>query len=180
MKKGRFVAYTFALALVLALVEPETAVAATPPTCAPPATQFDVAGTLSPTTPFPILSNPNSPLQAALIGIGTFQGHVVWQPLTASLSDGCQENSRFTVEGFVGSVVIMGPLAVTKFGASPFVLLSATQPTNASLQVHFGDQPSKPVLTFQSDQPVTFFGLPAGPVQVQLVQIVGLDIVVIH
>jgi hypothetical protein len=174
--KSHAVTALLALALAVAVTGPGTArAAATPPACNPPANVFDVAGTLAPTTPFFILSNPSSPLRAFLLGTGTFQGHVVWQPITAALSDGCHENSRFTVEGFTGIVFVEGPLATTLFGHSPFPLLVVTQPTTASLQVHFGDEPSKPVLTFRSNRPVLLLGQP-----VQFVQIVGLEIIATH
>jgi len=174
--KSHAVTALLALALAVAVTGPGTArAAATPPACNPPATVFDVAGTLAPTTPFFILSNPSSPLRAFLLGTGTFQGHVIWQPITAALSDGCHENSRFIVAGFTGIVFVEGPLATTLFGHSPFPLLVVTQPTTASLQVHFGNEPSKPVLTFRSNRPVLLLGQP-----VQFVQIVGLEIIATH
>ncbi len=181
MRRGQFVAAVLAMTLAFGLPRSGVALAAQAPPCGPSATQFDVAGSLTPGTPLPILSNPASPLQVALVGIaGTFQGHIVFTPLSApppAISDGCQENSRFTVEGFIGSVVVTGPLAGALFGADPHFLLSTTQPTNASLQVHFGPQPSKPVLTFHSDPPVLFFPQAGQPgVPVRFLQIVGLEV----
>ena len=79
------------------------ALAAAPPLCAPPATQGVLAGTLSPPSLLPILSSPL--LQAFVIGTGTFtfEAHIVMEPIPApppAISDGCKEDSRFTVHNF--------------------------------------------------------------------------------
>ncbi len=83
---------------------------------------------------------------------GTFQAHVVLEPIAApppAVSDGCKEDSEFVVSGFTGSVVATGPAV----GPVPLVLV-AVQPISASLQVHFGPEPSRPLFTFRSDTPV--------------------------
>src|SRR5262245_9527513 len=58
----------------------------------------------------PILNHPL--LQATVAGTaGAFQAHLVFQPIPVAppaISDGCQENSRFTVEDFVGSLPLTG------------------------------------------------------------------------
>jgi hypothetical protein len=124
--------------------------AATPPACAPPASQTTLSGTFA-TSSLPILTSPL--LQVQLVGAsGTFQGHVVLEPIPApppAVSDGCKEDSEFLVSNFTGSLVATGPAV----GPVPLVLV-ATQPINARLQVHFGPEPSRPLLTFLSDTPV--------------------------
>lgn len=168
------------LALVLALAGQGAALAAPlPPPCGPSATPFDLSGAFPAT--IPILGSPL--LQATLDGItGTFQGHVVFEPLAApppALSDGCKEDSQFTVEGFTGSITAIGPLALALFGSSPATVLLTTQSTNAKLQVHFGENPNNPQLTFRSDVPVLFLVQPGQFVPVRFVQIIGLQIITI-
>jgi NAD(P)-dependent dehydrogenase (short-subunit alcohol dehydrogenase family) len=72
----------------------------------------------------------------------------------SSTSRATQENSRFSITDFTGTLTIAGALATQLFGFSP-VAVTASQPTDASLQVHFGTQPSRPLLTFRSRTPVT-------------------------
>ncbi len=161
--------------------------AAADPTSCPPMQQT-VVGTFSATPVLPILNHPL--LQATLTGAaGTFQGHIVFQPIPvppSAISDGCQENSQFTVQGFVGSLTLAGDavraLTQTAFGVESSLLkLETTQPINASLQLHFGSQSSKPLFTFRSDQPVTvqvLVGSTFVPVgSVQFVQIVGGQVI---
>jgi hypothetical protein len=65
-----------------------------------------------------ILNNPL--LAATLTGLsGAFHGHIVFQPIpvpSPSISDGCQENSRFTVEDFTGSLDLTGPAVAQLIG----------------------------------------------------------------
>lgn len=173
---------TFVLALMLTFAMPGQGVALAaplPPPCGPSATPFHLAGTFPAT--IPILGSPL--LQAAVDGItGTFRGHVVFEPLAApppALSDGCKEDSQFTLEGFTGSVTATGPLALELFGSSSATVLLTTQSTNAKLQVHFGTEPNNPQLTFRSDVPVLFLVPPGQFVPVRLVQILGLQIITI-
>lgn len=170
MKKAHVIVTV--LVLVLALSAPKGALAAQLPPCGPSATVSDLSGA------FPAeMTILNSPLlQATLVGFtGTFTGHVVFTPLSApppAVSDGCKENSRFTAEDFTGVLFASGPVALQLFGGSPFPVLVAEQPTDLSLQVHFGTEPNKPILTFRSTEPVLFLGQP-----VRFVQIIGLQIV---
>lgn len=157
------------------------ALAATPPQCAPPATPVNLAGILSPISPLPILNSPGL-LQAFVLGTGTFEAHIVFEPIPApppAISDGCKEDSRFTVYNFMGTLFVAGPVA-QQLGLPqyPNPILSTIQSTNASLEVHFGPEPNRPMLTLRSDVPVLFFppgGLP--PVPVRLLQIVGLQVI---
>jgi hypothetical protein len=161
--------------------------AADPSTCPP--TQETVSGSFTTTPVLPILNHPPL-LQATLAGsAGTFQGRIIFQPISVPpivISDGCQENSRFTVQGFVGSLTLTGEavrsITQAAFGIDSTQLqLQATEPINASLQLHFGTQTSKPLFTFQSDRPVTvqvLVGTTLVPVgTVQFVQIVGGQVV---
>jgi hypothetical protein len=178
MKMRYLVAVVLALMLTLAMGGQGAALAAPlPPPCGPSATPFDLAGAFPAT--IPILGSPL--LQATLDGItGTFSGHVVFEPLAApppALSDGCKEDSQFTLEGFTGSLTATGPLALELFGSSPVTVLLTTQSTNAKLQVHFGTEPNNPQLTFRSDVPVLFLVPPGQFVPVRLVQILGLQII---
>jgi hypothetical protein len=182
MKREQFVAAIVVATVVFALVGSGAAFATGGPPRAPSARQWDMSGVTTPGTPLPILANPASPMQAALVGsAGTLQGHIVWTPLAVAppaVSDGYQEDSRFTVEGFVGSAVVQGPLAAALFGENPHVLVLAAHPTDISLQVHFGTQPSKPLLTLRSDPPLLYFphaGQPGMPVR--FLQIVGLQVI---
>src|SRR6266540_399848 len=98
------------LALLAPLSGREAALAAGPSACQP--RRFQLSGDFSLTPVLPILSNSGSPVQATLVGTaGTFQGHVVFQPVAApppAISEGCKENSRFTVTGFAGALVANG------------------------------------------------------------------------
>ena len=150
------------LVLMGALLGPATARAAESPLCSPPATQQTVAGTFPGTLSFPAL-------HATLVGLtGSYTGHIGFEPIAApppALSDGCKENSRFTLTGFTGS------LTATLPGVGTVVLLT-TQPITASLSLHFGTEPNKPILTFRSDRPVLL-----GTTPVQVIQIVGGELV---
>jgi hypothetical protein len=170
MRRLRWLALVAALPAFL--LAPTAAVAAVPPDCAPPATPSTLDGAF-PAPPLSILNQPA--LRVTLAGLtGTFHGHIVFQPRTApppALSDGCQENSRFTINDFTGMLSVSGPLATQLFGVSPFQAL-ASQPIDASLEVHFGVQPSRPLLTFRSKQPVqTSFG------PLRFLQIVGGQVI---
>jgi len=161
--------------------------AAAPPFCQPPATLT----TIPPTTltgPLPILGSPLSPLQAFVLGTGTYEAHIVFEPIPApspAISDGCKEDSRFTVYNFQGTLFVAGPVATQLYPPPlppcPCPILSTIGPTNVSLQVHFGPEPNRPMLTLRSDVPVLFFppgGLPSVPVR--LLQIVGLQVIASH
>jgi hypothetical protein len=159
-------------AFPILLLSPTAALAAVPPDCAPPASESTLTGVF-PAPPLSILNQPA--LQVTLTGTsGSFRGHIVFQPQAVpppGLSDGCQENSRFTISDFTGTLSVSGPLAAQLFGVSPFQAI-ATQPIDASLEVHFGTQPSRPLLTFRSKQPVqTSFG------PLRFLQIVGGHII---
>src|SRR6476469_5727565 len=134
----RRLSFLLILPALLALGDgPAVALAAPSTPCAPPATEFALAGTF-PAPPLPIFDRAPI-LQVTLTGqSGAFEGHVVLQPVPAgqALSDGCQENSRFTVTAFTGTLTLTGTLAAQLFGFSP-VVVSADQPTDASIQVHF-------------------------------------------
>jgi hypothetical protein len=161
------------LAVLVSAASPSAALAADPPLCQPPASISNLGGTF-PGAPLVALNRPPD-LQVAMIGqTGSWEGHVVFQPRPSpppALSDGCQENSRFTITGFTGTLVMSGTVASDLFGFSP-VIVTATQPTDASLQVHFGTQSSRPLLTFRSKTPVnTIFG------PVRMLQIVGGQVV---
>jgi hypothetical protein len=142
-------------------------VAETPPTCEPPASHFELAGAFPGTVP--AFTTPA--LQASLIGTsGTFEGRGVFQPKPApppAISEGCKENSQFTVTDFQGTLLVQGaafaPVALATFPG---------QPVDARLSVHFGPEPNKPVLTFRSAEPVSLGGVP-----IRSVQIVGGQIV---
>jgi len=137
------------------------ALAATPPACAPPASHFELAGAFPGSVP--TFTTPA--LQATLIGTsGTFEGRGVFQPKSApppAISEGCKENSEFTVADFQGTLLVQGsafgPVALSTFPG---------QPTDARLSVHFGPEPNKPVLTFRSKQPVSVGGVPVRSVQI--------------
>jgi len=181
MSRRQLVAAIVAVTLVLACAVPGVALAKNPAH----AHVLNLSGTITSGTPVPILANPLSPLRAAMVGeSGTWAGHVVLTPRLApppAVSDGYQENSRFTVKGFLGTVVVEGPVALGLFGETPHVLLMTTQPTNMSLQVHFGTQPSKPVLTLMCNPPVLYFPTAGQPgVSVRFIHIVGLKVVASH
>ena len=157
------------------------ALAAPPPQIASPATQFKLAGDLS-QFPFglPILNSPL--LQASVVGTGTYEAHIVFEPILApppAISDGRKEDSRFTVRNFQGRLFVAGPVAA-QLGLRQFPnpILATTQATNANLEVHFGPGPNRPMLTLRSDVPVIFFP-PGGqpPVLVRVLQIVGLQVI---
>ena len=135
-----------------------------PARCQPAATSTTVQGTFPATLPFPLL-------QAAVVGLtGSYEGHVVFQPLAAgppALAEGCKESSRFTLTNFTGRLIATLPQL-----GQVTVLDTGTQPINATLTIHFGTEPNKPILTFRSDRPVTtIFGT------VQFIQIVGGQVV---
>jgi hypothetical protein len=157
-----------AVVVMLVLAGNGVAYAATPPVCAPPASQTSLSGSFS-NSSLTILNSPV--LQVQLVGAsGTFQGHVILEPIAApppTVSDGCKEDSEFVVSGFTGSVVAAGPA----LGPVPLVLV-AIQPINARLQVHFGPELSRPLLTFRSDTPVQ-----GSLGTVRFVQIVGGQII---
>src|SRR5262245_45896140 len=92
----------------LSPVFPGCRIAAPADPAACPPTQETVSGDFSVIPVLPILNHPL--LQATLTGTaGTFQGHIVFQPIPvplSAISDGCQENSQFTVQGFVGSLTL--------------------------------------------------------------------------
>ena len=60
-----------------------------------------------------------------------------------------------------GAVQLSGPVASQLFGFSP-VVISTVSPTDAIIQVHFGTDPSRPLLTFRSQTPVNS---PFGPLR---------------
>lgn len=160
------------------------AAAATPPECAPPATRspFDLT--------FPAtITVLNSPLLQAVIAgtTGTAHGDILFVPKAApppAISDGCKENSRFVVTDFLGQLTLtstvplpFGPITLPP-GVPITVLATFTgQPINARLGVHFGPEPSEPVITFRSDEPVLF--LPGTPLEqpVRILQIVGGEVI---
>ena len=153
--------------IMLALAMDARGALAAPPTCEPPASHFELTGAFPGTVP--AFTTPA--LQATLIGTsGTFEGRGVFQPKSApppAISEGCKENSQFTVTAFQGTLLVQGaafgPVALATFPG---------QPTDARLSVHFGPEPNKPVLTFRSKEPVSLGGVP-----VRSVQIVGGEIV---
>ena len=157
--------------------------AAAPPLCQPPATPTILAGTLNPFVPLPILTSPL--LQVFVVGTGTFAAHIVMEPIPAlppAISDGCKEDSRFTVNGFMGQLCVLGFTAVQlNLPQCPSPLLSTTQPANISIVVHFGTEPSKPLLTLLSDAPLNYFPQVGQlPVQVRFLQIVRLQVIASH
>ena len=169
MRQRRLAGSAFLLVMLAQFASGGVAHAASPPLCTPPATQSTLAGAFA-GFPLTVLNSPL--LQVQLLGAsGTFRGHVVLEPVPApppAVSDGCKEDSNFTLSGFTGTLVATGPAV----GPVP-VNLTATQPIDASLHVHFGPEPSRPLLTFQSDTPVQgSFGT------VTFVQIVGGQVVV--
>jgi hypothetical protein len=171
MRQRRLVGSAVLLVILAPFASGGMAYAASPPTCAPPATRSTLAGAFA-GSPLTVLNSPL--LQVQLLGAsGTFRGHVVLEPVPApppAVSDGCKEDSTFTVSGFTGTLVASGPAV----GPVP-VILTATQPIDASLHVHFGSEPSRPLLTFHSDTPVQgSFGT------VTFVQIVGGQVVASH
>jgi hypothetical protein len=154
-------AVTSGLLLLMIAASGRVALAATPPTCEPPASHFELAGAFPGTVP--AFTTPS--LQATLIGTsGTFEGRGIFQPKPAPLpaiSEGCKENSQFTVTDFQGTLLVQG----SAFGT---VALSTFpgQPVDARLGVHFGPEPNKPVLTFRSNEPVSLGGVPVRSVQI--------------
>jgi hypothetical protein len=143
------------------------AFAATPPACEPPASRFELTGAFPGSVP--AFTTPA--LQATLVGTsGTFAGRGVFQPKPApppAISEGCKENSQFTVTDFQGTLLVQG----AAFGPVSLATFPG-QPVDARLSVHFGSEPNKPVLMFRSDEPVSLGGVP-----VRSVQIVGGQIV---
>ncbi len=69
---------------------------------------------------------------------GTYEGHVVIEPIEATAPEGLKEDSWFNVTGFHGSVCL---------ATTPPLCAVTFSPVDAWISVHFGDEPNKPVAT---------------------------------
>lgn len=183
MMRSKVLLLSLALALSGFVLAPAAVPGVALAQCEPPAHR----GVRTETFPAVITILDSPLLHVQLVGFGgSGSGRIIWQPIPApppAVSDGCKENTRFTVENFQGVMIAtnrtgapltVGPITIPA-GAVPVVVLATTEPIDASLLVHFGParEPNKPMVTFRSDKPVLF--LPGTPAQtsVRFVHLVG-------